>query len=66
MNIYSMSEMAAKRSVINILKECGFDNIKIGSVFYKGMVGDHMFEVNYSAEKNNDVVDLNKQMTKRN
>lgn len=51
MNVYSMSETQAIKKVVKRLEEHGFKNVKIGSVFYKGMMNDHVFEVRYNSQR---------------
>ena len=60
MNVYSMSETQAIKKVVKRLEEHGFKNVKIGSVFYKGMMNDHVFEVRYNSQRTFDTLNFEK------
>jgi len=63
-DIYSMNQNASGISAINRLQECGYHDIRIKNISFKPLKYNHIYQVSYSAEKNNDVVELNKQMIK--
>lgn len=65
MNVYSMSEVSAGISVKNRLRECGYSNIRIKNINYKGIINHSLFKVYYSADIKSDIVDLEKQMIKK-